>query len=713
MSRCVLVGPLTLLLTTLSASAANPKRVLMLNPYGRDVAPFAAAVSSFRATLVRELGEPVDIYDVPLDLARITEKEGEEPLTSFLEGRIKNQPVDLVVAIGASGVQFAARHRERLFPNTPILVVAAEPRLVPPGFLQTNATLVTQRVNLPGMVEDILQLQPQTTNIVVVLGVTALERFWASQCHQEFQPFTNRVGFTYLDNLSLTDVQKRCADLPPHSFILYGFFLMDAAGMPSEKSEALRRLHATAHSPLFGYFESEFGLGAIGGHLFQDSEIGARGARTAIRILHGERPENIPSQVLPPAAPVYDWRELHRWGVSEARLPAGSVIQFRQPGFWELYAWPIVGMILFCVVESGLIIGLLINRARRREGDKKIRQLSLAAEQSPVLFIITDLLGKIIYVNRKFSEVTGYSFAESIGQNPRILKSGESPPAMYKELWTCITGGGTWRGEFHNRKKNGKLYWESAVISPLLDANGKVTHYVAVKEDITEKKETEVAMHDLSQRLIRAHEAERARLGRELHDDVTQRLARLAIDVGRVERGADKVAAAEMMKAVREGLVHLSEDIHALSYRLHPAVLEDLGLAEALKAECERFARQESISTDVTMRDLPDMITPETALCLFRVAQEALRNVARHAKARRVEVTVRPLNGDLQLVVQDDGIGFDSAAQRARPSLGLASIRERVLLVGGELDIESKPGQGTTILVSVPFAMDQNRKQNL
>ena len=127
-------------------------------------------------------------------------------------------------------------------------------------------------------------------------------------------------------------------------------------------------------------------------------------------------------------------------------------------------------------------------------------------------------------------------------------------------------------------------------------------------------------------------------------------------------------------------------------------MLEDLGLAEALKAECERFSRQETVPADVTLGELPAGVPPETALCLFRVTQEALRNVARHARARTVKVSMRALDGGLQLAVRDDGAGFDPALQRERPSLGLASMRERVRLLGGELDIESAPGQGTNII---------------
>jgi signal transduction histidine kinase len=158
-----------------------------------------------------------------------------------------------------------------------------------------------------------------------------------------------------------------------------------------------------------------------------------------------------------------------------------------------------------------------------------------------------------------------------------------------------------------------------------------------------------------------------------------------------------------MMREVRDGLVNLSEDVHSLSYKLHPSLLEDLGLADALKAECERFARQESIVVEAKLERVPAAIPVDAGLCLFRVTQEALRNIARHAQASTATVSVRCLDGGLQLAVGDTGVGFDPAQHRLRPSLGLASMRERVRLAGGELDIESAPGQGTTIVAWVPL----------
>jgi signal transduction histidine kinase len=204
---------------------------------------------------------------------------------------------------------------------------------------------------------------------------------------------------------------------------------------------------------------------------------------------------------------------------------------------------------------------------------------------------------------------------------------------------------------------------------------------------------------DLGGRLLTAHEDERRRLARELHDDLSQRLARAAIDAGRMENAP---AAPEGMHPLREDLVRLSEDVHALSYRLHPSVLDDLGLVEALKAECDRVARHAALRVEVNARGVPEALPGDASLCLFRVAQEALSNAARHAGASAVTVLLSPSGKGVQLAVSDNGSGFDPALPRSRASLGLASMRERVRLLRGELDIESTPGRGTTVVAWVP-----------
>jgi signal transduction histidine kinase len=234
------------------------------------------------------------------------------------------------------------------------------------------------------------------------------------------------------------------------------------------------------------------------------------------------------------------------------------------------------------------------------------------------------------------------------------------------------------------------------------NAEGRAVRTGGVLRDVTNQKRAEEELRSLSRRLIRAQEEERALLARELHDDVTQRLAVLAIDAGRAEIAAAGGPQAEAMKAMRENLVRLSEDIHALAYQLHPSVLEELGLSEALRTECERRGRQSGIDIAPDLDEALPVAGRDTALCLYRVAQEALSNVIRHAGARTASVVLRRVDDGLLLAVRDDGIGFDPAIRRQERSLGLASMRERLQLVNGTLDIESAPGQGTAIVAWVP-----------
>ena len=228
-----------------------------------------------------------------------------------------------------------------------------------------------------------------------------------------------------------------------------------------------------------------------------------------------------------------------------------------------------------------------------------------------------------------------------------------------------------------------------------------------VMRDITDAKRAEGTLHDLSSRLIQAHEAERALLARELHDDITQRLAILAIDAGRAELAEPDGAAREIIATVRVGLVRLSEDVHALAYQLHPSVLEELGLAEALRTECERISRRADVVLLVNIEVARAGIGREEALCVFRVAQEALSNLHRHSHATDATLDLQSFDGGLLLTVRDNGTGFQPGQAVHRRRLGLASMRERVQLAGGTLDIESAPGQGTCIRAWIPLMATQ------
>jgi signal transduction histidine kinase len=228
---------------------------------------------------------------------------------------------------------------------------------------------------------------------------------------------------------------------------------------------------------------------------------------------------------------------------------------------------------------------------------------------------------------------------------------------------------------------------------------------VGLISNLVRRRKAEAAARELGKQLVRAEEAERTRIARELHDDITQRLARLAIDAGGLNSDQQATRSA-VARDVREELTRLSEDGHALAYKMHPALLQRLGLATSLRVECERFSQRESIPVCLNLAEIPRQVSQDTALCLVRVMQEALTNVGRHAQAETAAVSLRVAGEGLELTVTDTGIGFKPGME-FRQSLGLASMQERVRLLEGQLTVESKPNKGTMVRAWVP--LDENR----
>ncbi len=357
---------LFLALTGLGASGAEPKRVLFIHSFGRGFEPYHTVAGLFRTELASQMAEPVDFFEASLESARFTGLDQESPLLGYLQAQFAKRPLDLVVPIGGPAAQFVQKHRQQLFPDTPMLI-AADQRLFNPNSLTTNdAAALT--VNQPGLtLEMLLHVLPEVTNVVVVMGNSAIERFWSTEIRGDFQSYTNRVSFDWLNELPFSEMLKRCAALPPRSAIFFPLLFVDAAGVPHLEEHAMLRLHKTANAPIFGIWINQLGQGILGGRLMDIEEYSRTAATAAARILRGESPGSIKIPPQRPGPPEFDWRELRRCGISEARLPSDSVVRFRQRGVWERYWWLICGGVLFAAAEAALIVGLLVSRRKRRQ----------------------------------------------------------------------------------------------------------------------------------------------------------------------------------------------------------------------------------------------------------------------------------------------------------------------------------------------------------
>jgi PAS domain S-box-containing protein len=224
-----------------------------------------------------------------------------------------------------------------------------------------------------------------------------------------------------------------------------------------------------------------------------------------------------------------------------------------------------------------------------------------------------------------------------------------------------------------------------------------------LERQIAKRKRSEEARRELLHRLVHAQEEEHRRIARELHDDLTQRLAVLAIDAGTLERTPGCSSdIADRAREMRDQLMALSEAVHSLSRQLHPSILDDLGLSDALRSECLTLGKRDGITVTYHAQDVPTDLPREVALCIYRVAQEALRNIARHAQVTRAAVRLVANEQELVLCVRDWGVGFEVAAS-GKTKVGLESMRERARLIKARLTVDSRRGKGTKITMHVPM----------
>jgi signal transduction histidine kinase len=348
------------------ALAAESKEVMLLHSFGRDFKPWSEYARTIRMELSQQSPWPLDITEHSLVTARSPDEDPEVPFVEYLRALFAKRSPDIIVSIGAPAAAFVQRHRQQLFATTPMVFTAVEQRRVQHSSLTVNDTVVAVRINYLAAVENILQVLPNTKDVIVVVGASPIEKFWKEAIAKEIEPLANRIKLSWTGELSFEELLKQASALPPQTAIFWELMIVDAAGVVHEGGTPLTRLHAVANAPIFSYDESFFGNEIVGGPLLLVADSSRQTAAVAIRILSGEKPSEIKVPVVQFASPMFDWRQMQRWGISESRLPLGSKIYFRDPTLWEQYQWQIVLIASVILIQAALIIGLLYEHRRRQ-----------------------------------------------------------------------------------------------------------------------------------------------------------------------------------------------------------------------------------------------------------------------------------------------------------------------------------------------------------
>jgi signal transduction histidine kinase len=591
-NRRLAFAALLLALIPASARAQAPaKRVLVVYSHEREMAMYAGFDRALRARLQADAARPVEFYTEYLDLMRFAEPIQRQKTVDYFRVKYSGPRIDLIVTVSSLAFDFILEHGDAIFPGIPIVFASVNALRLTQATLRENITGVAVKRDIRQTVDLLLAIQPDTRQIVVPAGSSPTEKAWTLETRELFRPYESRVRIEFLSGLSMDAMLRTLGALPAHSAVLFTpIFYYDAAGQYFLPDEALASIAARSAAPVYGTDEAFLGWGIVGGVLYDLAPVGDAAGRLGERVLKGDAPASIPVETIDSNSAMFDARQLERFQISKARLPAGSVIRFDEPGTWERHKFVIVGAVSLVIFEAALIGGLIAASARRRRAEASLRA-------------------------------------------------------------------------------------------------------------------SHVQVRELAGRLITAQEQERARIARELHDDVCQRMALLGIELTRLRdmlpHGA--VDAKDQVRGLDSAVATLAKDVQGISHQLHSSKLEYFGLAVAADYFCKDVSSNNLVPIEYIHEGVPANLDQDVAISLFRVLQEALSNVMKHSGARHCCVTLRGDGDEIKLHVIDDGRGFDAQSALRGHGLGLVSMRERLRLVNGDVFVDSEPGAGTTVRASAPM----------
>lgn len=709
--------------------------ICIIDSYGREIAPFNITERVARDTILEAWGTTAvtELQVFSLDDARYANAKRHERYAGALEESVP-KPVVLVAAIGETAARFSSKYRARLFPDATIVFVADAAGLAADGIVRTNDVVIPLANTPSGAVENVLAVLPETTNIAVVIGNSDLEKKWLKKCRATFDPFTNRVGFTYLNKEGLKTITNIVAKLPPHSAVLYMMMINDGAGRVYDYDETLGVLRQAANAPVFGCFESQMGAGIVGGRLIQNRAAGLAAGDAVVRLYRGEKPANIVAPPLTSGPPVYDERELRRWGISERSLPPGSRVEFRGPGIWQQYRMHVVVSLAVIMMQSALIALLLMNRRKLRRSRAKLQereQLSAVAERAAKLgFWVWDIAKDTVWASDNCRQIFGLGAKQPLAIG--VLLSVVHPEDRARRqalLDEALKKAGEYDVEYRIVLADGTVRWIGSRGLALADGNGKAVRLCGVSMDITEHKRAEAELAQQRDELahlsrVTTVSALSGSLAHELNQPLgiilsnTQAAQELLLqnppaltDLGEIL--ADIVAAdrraAEIIQRLRDLLKRGETSMQPLPIN---KVLEDV-----LHLTRSDLIGRGIIATCDFAPDLPPVTgtrvqIQQVALNLILNAADAMAGNA--PGSRRLFLTTARHGDVVRVTIRDEGTGLPEDTERlfdafytTKPTglgMGLAICRSIIFAHHGRIWAEPHPERGAIFHFELPVA---------
>ena len=713
---------------TYGTELKQEKRVLILFTNRSDLPAYAIVEKGIKSSLKAGTEFHIEYFIEYMDFYRDPDPTYIQSMLDSYRRKFSNHKLDLVIPFSDPALSLVIAHHNDLFLQTPV-VFCGIPRVPLKGLtLSSLVTGVLLEIDYAGLLETALKIHPQTRHVAVVNGVSVAGLLYEKEFRKALEPYARRLDFIYLTRLPMGEVVEKIRNLPEHSVVLYYVLGQDGEGKSFIPQEVASILSEAANAPVYGCLDTYLGHGIVGGRLTSLEMIGIKAGETALRILRGEKPSDIPISGQGTVINKFDWRQLKRWGISEDRLPPGSIVRFKTYSFWELYRGYIVAAFVLILLQSGLISFLLWQRAQRHRVEQKYRTVANFTYDWEYWANLDDSLE---YISPSCERISGYKIQDFM-DNPSLFKEIIVPED--REVWDRHYNDSRLELkpreiQFRIQTRDGEIRWIEHNCQPVLDRQGSLQGFRAGNRDISERKKAEFE--------VQQHRNELARVNR------TAALGELTSSIAH-QLNQPLTAIRNYTNAARRFLSQSEPDLSGARDALEGIARDDRRAAEVISSIRELFRKEEPhyhpVQVNQVIQEVLDFIRSDAVIEGLTIEtgfapalpvvmgdrvqlQQVLVNLILNAvdAMNKVEPDQRKLviktenkeDRDVQVSVRDLGAGIDEAHRAklfesffsTKPKgmgMGLAISQRIIHAHGGTIWGENNPDKGATFGFTLP-----------
>lgn len=700
----------------LSANAQEKKKILIINSYHQGLSWTDNILQGIKKSLKPE-EEHIDFYIEYMDTKRFYGERYFEKFFNFMKQKYNGIKFDLIVVSDNDALLFIGKYYQQLFYRTPVIFCGVNDfsdKLIEKH--RKWFTGVAEETDIAGTIDIALKLHRDTQRVYIINDITTTGLAMKKSLIEILPRFPSSINFIMLENPDMKELPKEVEKIPSKSIILLLLANRDRTGNFFAYEESLDLLYSHSRVPIYGVWDFYLGRGIVGGKLTSAFLQGKKAGELALQVLHGKLPSELPVIKDSPNEYMFDYKELKKFNISLKQLPRESRVINIPESFFIKYRDTLIMIILVFITLSLIIVILAINISKRKKieqelriSEKKYRDLY---DNAPDMYHSVDKNGIIIDCNETEAKMLGYKKEEIIGKPLTYFMTEDSKRAQAK-FFPLIDNYNFIQIERDFIRKDGSEFTASLNVFVEVDEKGNfvktktigrdITYRKRIEEELTKSKE---ALRKLSLYLQNIRENERKEIAREIHDELGQSLTALKLSLSWIKKRIEDYNLRKKFNETLSIVNALIKQVQNISNRLRPSLIDHLSLQDAIMWQIREFERNTSIHCNITISDDGFNLSKNVSLNLFRIFQEALTNIARHAKATEVNIKIFRSDGSLSLIIKDNGIGISEEKIKSLGSFGLMAMRERAYSINATIDIHRIPEGGTEVIISLPLKPD-------